>query len=416
MRGTRPCRIIEALKTAVYRESTCQERSIFYLIIVISVLSSSVIIPRLAGIVLLVSTYAVFILITFSRRGYFLIGPRYAFLALALLSSVMALNHVIGKVGDITHVLFPAITVFLLVANLFVIPHVIDSEYFAFITSRVSAVVVIVGLPMLVFGDISLLWFELENWPGTHQVYYFGDLHPLRSIYRGSQNNTAVLLFVGFLASIYQLVRKKTPVYAVLSVINGIGLYLTHSRGGIGVALIGFSLIFVYLTYGHEAVGVVTISGGMLFLAGILTYSSIFPGPSWFDVVNLNDRLEIWRGGYEAFSQKPALGYGVKETADIIEPYLPEDKRGQSIHNAYFRIFLYSGLAGGTVYLSFIFYSLFDNVFYEGTDILVFALAVAFAAHHFQGGAPLFGANFKSVSIGLTFGYLINSRYDFSEG
>ncbi|ACV47589.1 MULTISPECIES: O-antigen ligase family protein [Halomicrobium] len=408
--------MIETLESAVNRKSTRQERWIFYSIIVISVLSSSVILPRLAGIVLLVGTYAVFILITFSRRGYFLIGPHYAFFALALLSSLMVLNHVMGKVGDITHVLFPAVTVFLLVANLFVIPHVINSEYFAFITSRVSAVVVIVGLLMLVFGDISLLWFELQNWPGTDQVYYFGELHPLRSIYRGSQNNTAVLLFVGFLASIYQLVQEKTSVYIALSVINGVGLYLTHSRGGIGVALIGFSLIFLYLVYRYEAVGVVTISGGVLFLAGILTYSSIFPGPSWFDVVNLNDRQEIWRAGYKAFKQKPALGYGVKETADIIELYLPENKRGHSIHNAYFRIFLYTGFIGGITYMAFIFYSLIDTVFDDRINIFIFALAVAFAVHHFQGGAPLFGANFKSVSIGLTFGYLINGRYDFSEG
>jgi len=392
-------------------ESTLHERLMFYAILVASVLSSSVILPRVLGIVLLVGVYGVFLLIAFHRRGYAAAGPAYAFAFVVLLACIMVVNHTRGYFGGLTDLFFPLVTTFLVCANLFVLPHVVDAGYFLYGVNRLSAAVVVVGIPSIILGDLTVLWFTIENWPATREMHLLGWEHnPLRSIYSGSQNNTAVLLFVGVLAGANEFVRNRSYIPAILLMINGIGLYLTHSRGGIAVAVLGFGVLLSYWIAGRWFAGTLALVGGVAFFLGVLTHVGVLPGPSWLNLVNINDRSELWHGGYEAFRRRPGLGYGIVDTADVLKPYIPEDKKGLEMHGAYFRMFLYTGAMGGITYMLFILYSIADNLYFDGVDIAIFAIAVAFAVHHFQGGAPIFGANFKAVGPGLAFGYLLNSN------
>jgi hypothetical protein len=216
--------------------------------------------------------------------------------------------------------------------------------------ARVSAVIVLIGLPTLFVRQVPLGLIEVVSERGVT----LGPLewNALSSIFR-NPNTMSYLAMVGLIAGIGEYVRARTRLSLLLVVINGAGLFLSHSRGallGAGVALTVLALHRQLSWLGFQCVVVFTASLGVYAFAVLV---GSLPGPEVVRSADLSGRLVIWRGGFEAVLAHPLFGLGPGNTAVQIATFVAEPHSGLSPHNSYLRVFsVASSIFGLIIFLT----------------------------------------------------------------
>jgi hypothetical protein len=398
------------------------------LVILLSVFTSSSNIPSgLVGNVIAFSSYLFFVAVFISLYRTFKL-PRKPLLAFGLLHVLFVVGFARDITGLITHpplyvypvsdtqlILQTAEVVGYVVASItlvFLIPRVVQRDWFFVIVVAVSTFSILVGLPAYIIGDYSVFGVQVTTYTALEPFRQYGIRIPALASIWGDANAMSKITIAGLLGSHYLFSRERSAVYLLLLGLNGFGLFFANSRMGIIAVVITYSVYFVYLKFGTVAtvvyMGISGLAGAIFFLLIILGIGTETFVPSG----GFSGRIPLWRGSVATFFQHPFIGIGIHNVGETIAAYT--DASSLAPQNSHLRLFVAGGMLGGITYLWIVVSSTFRYIekIESRADLLTVCLLIAFILIQFTDTAHPFGVNKNALIFGVTLGYVIDRVYD----
>lgn len=340
--------------------------------------------------------YFIFLLIySYNQEWYFFTRRSYFVVFLALLSVIFFRTIFDPTTGDLVRlfVLFSFTAI-----NLFLLPRVVPFLDFLRITSRLAAILVLLGfIPFLGVGT-TFGFVDVSFW-GTFSE---SDINILTSVFT-NPNHLGSITMVGVIAAFEEYQTTRSHVAKVLFTTNLIGLFLSHYRTG-WIALIAVGGLFVVHTLGgREWTTIATISGLSFICIVLLMIFGVIPGPSALSETSLNNRRRLWTMSFHAFQERPIVGHGFTGTAELVG----------NPHNSYIRMFTAFGVIGGVLYIFFVLGTAISSVREAMTDtkFIIGALLVAFVIVQLMNQLTFIGISMRSSLIAISIGYYLSSRH-----
>lgn len=306
---------------------------------------------------------------------------------------------------------YPFYMGFVMVMNVLFVPTYVSRRTFLTATSLVGALVAALGIPAYVVGEYTILSFRVSLQGGVIDLPFLRVTALLESIFT-NPNGTGILLFVGLFAAVVELRERlgdagRGVVAAVggVALLNGLGLFLTHSRASWAAATIAIGVYLGYAAFGRESLPYIVGSGLLLVGVGLGLIST-----SLVDV-DPSGRFALWSAGGHAFvATLSPFGAGLVSSADLMAPYVAEPYVGTSAHNSYLTIALRTGVVGILGYFVLTVGSFVDAVFVRRRgDPAMIALVVAFAVHQLFEAYTLVQYSLGAVLAALAVGYLVTT-------
>ena len=328
---------------------------------------------------------------------------------------------------------FAAAAGFLLAMNLFVIPRYVSIEDFLWAASRISGVVVLLGLFAYVGGEYALFGLPVELWTTTFSPRLLPVEIPLLQSIFGNPNTLGILAFVGTVAALVEVHRvfgrlvdeadagapaagalqvriaPRLVLPAVLLLVNGLGLYLSHSRASMLAAGAASIAYLAYVGFGREVVPRAVAATVALIVVAL---AAIAAGVL---AIGSGGRFVLWSAGLEAFLRAPTLlGEGIVETGSVIEPYVTDPGRqGHAVHNSYLATAIRAGLVGAAAHLVLAVGSVVHALTADrAVRVAPIALGVGFALHLLFETYTLYQHDLGAVLASLAVGYVIAAIRD----
>lgn len=294
--------------------------------------------------------------------------------------------------------------------NLFFIPQVVTRRGFFAIIARISAALVVIGLPTLFVDSYTLLVVDVVSVRGESIPFTSAGRNVVSSIFL-NPNTMSYVTLLGFLTALGEFVETHRRVPAMLTVINGSGLYLAHGRSSMLAGVTGVCLFGLYVFGTKRTFRAGYILGGISGIYVIMAVFGYIPGPSFITDVNVTGRPVIWAGGVRAILEQPVFGYGAGETGEFMAPFISGKYSGFTPHNSYLRVFVETGVIGGIAYLLFVGQTLSSRLFGELTihELTTLVVCSAIAVSMIFRGYTLFGFSIASLIAAISFGYGIKS-------
>lgn len=185
---------------------------------------------------------------------------------------------------------------------------------------------------------VVLIWVSLIlviDFAGHIRLSGWGNFHATR------YSITAALLFAYSFGEFASAAGRRKQLLIVLLAI-GLGGVLLGTSTGTNISLAGGLIVLFILSSRHRryiliAVPVLILAIGWDSLLGI-----ILGGKTREQVVNLDHRIGIWEIGWDLFTKRPCLGYGLNVATR-------EYSQNLSSHNAYLESLLAGGILGAGV-------------------------------------------------------------------
>lgn len=349
--------------------------------------------------------------------------PAYAIISFIIIWGVYLLHSIIAPLGDSTvggtmvYIIQSAVCVFWL-------PQVIKWDQFTRVVSRVTAAVVLVGLPAAVVPSFfPLHQYTLGPFLITHASPPIGTfslpigeitIYPMKS-FLSNQNFVGMLVLIGAVTSLSEVQRgpRRNVVYFALCVL---GVLLAHARTTILALLVCVSLYAAFRLGGDTLLRLSTVLGvcGGVLLTGIVF--GVIPGPDFLRYLNLSGRRAVWAAVIEAFSQRPLIGYGRTATLDILEDlivgYPP-----RVTHNAYFWMLLQTGLIGSISFTYVVGRTILETArsLTDDRSVMIFILLIGVSTIMIFEDFILFGIRSSSLLAGMSLGYGLHTVIENSE-
>lgn len=230
---------------------------------------------------------------------------------------------------------------------LFIVPAVIPRERAFKVISILGAASVLISLPAVIWGEIAVAGYTLSQTVAQRSVFGLNYWAP-GSIY-DSRNYFRVLVAFGTICAAALFAHQRHQWIGGIFFLNVLGVVLTEGRAAILAVLIAVVLVGTYIRAGPRALANVTLIGIAVTFIGFAIGFSILPGPSMAIQSLLGQRAYDWLAGYQAFLDRPVLGWGIIEASTVTDAYHPGEFTG--IHTSYLRMFVISGIIGGISYL-----------------------------------------------------------------
>lgn len=386
-----------------------------FLLLLLTVLPYTTVFPNTPAYFLGLLAYIVFVVYAVSKQSK-LVAPKYAIASLSIIW-IIYLIHLTG-VTALSRELVMRVPIFVVITavNVFYLPYIINPKYFLSAVSRLSAIVVIIGLPTAFLGAYSLLGLEITAWqPNQPAISFDGiDLYTLKSIFQ-NPNPFGVLTFAGTITALYEFDRRSSMALMGILLINGLGVLLSRSRSAILAASIGTVLYVMYNKFSRHKFLVLSVMMGLVGTFSFLMMLGVMPSIIPFEI-DFTGRLELWEAGIEATINNPWIGLGPGERGELIRPFLDGPHTGANTHNSYLRVFVTAGLIGGVMYL-YLFgrtaLSHFLSIENKESAVM-FALLAAFMVSQVFEAYSVFGLSSNSVLVSLTLGYSLMLITSFS--
>ena len=209
-------------------------------------------------------------------------------------------------------------------------------------------IVVVVSLALLHYYQVinipSLEALQERQWDRideeTGQVLVLARLQST-GIY-GNPNDLSRILVVGILLSLYFLGDRRQgllrPLWFLPIALFGLGLHLTHSRGGLLSLLGGIAALF-YSRYGRTKTlifGAMVIPILLVVFGGRQTNFTMSEGTG-------QERIKLWNEGFMLLRGSPVFGIGMGQYAVNV---------GLVAHNSFVHCYVELGCIGGTFFFA----------------------------------------------------------------
>lgn len=313
---------------------------------------------------------------------------------------------------------------------LFIVPAVIPRERAFKTISILGAASVLISLPAVIWGEITVAGYTLSQTVGVQRSVAGLNYWAPGSIY-DSRNYFRVLVALGTVSAAALFAHQRRQWIGGIFLLDLLGVVLTEGRAAILAVLIAVLLVGTYIRAGPRALANITLVGIAVTLIGFAIGFGILPGPSMAIQSILDQRAYDWLAGYQAFLDRPILGWGILEASTVTDAYHPGDFTG--IHTSYLRAFVIGGIVGGLAYLVlsggalWLTYHairtsarqrqfdrirdhpLLDVTFDQNQEtvslLALYCLLVMSLVFQLFDGATIFGANLSSVLWALVIGY-----------
>lgn len=297
--------------------------------------------------------------------------------------------------------------------NIGFLPRMIEIEYFYASVSRVSALVVMVGLIPLLGGPQHIGGLDLTPWHGEFTIYNF-NVHPPTSIF-SNPNAFGIFALFGLISSIGEMVYRANPISYSISLICAFGLSLSHYRTA-WLALFAATILYISWEFGGIRGFTLILLGGVLTSAVALgIIFNVIPGPNAISSLDLNGRVQIWTAAYFTFWERPFFGFGFSSAHSAIQPRLENTSQfGRGFHNSYIRMFVVSGVIGGFSYVGLIVSSVaypLRRVTTRENILLVIFVTVGAIIQIFN-GLTILGLSLSSMLLSIVTGYALQEVID----
>lgn len=316
--------------------------------------------------------------------------------------------------GSITEDAFLRIPAFVLLTgiNLFYMPILVPRRVFFAVLSRLSAAVILFGIPTLFVDSYSLGIIEITRWRSTAPIPLTSASRNVVTSFFINPNTTTFLAMAGFVSSVGEYLDKRSNVVRWLIGLNGIGLVLANGRASIVGAVVGVGLLLTHHQFGKDVLSKVFLLGSGITVVCTLALLSPIRSLDVVSAIDLTGRRQLWRGGVQAVLNRPLFGYGAGDTGEIMAPYVTGPLSGYSPHNSYLRLFVETGIVGGSAFVYFVWRTLAGtlNSRLKSINVTTFSLGIAIAITMFFQGFSLFGISLLSVVAAITFGYGLRQR------
>lgn len=312
---------------------------------------------------------------------------------------------------------------------LFVIPAAVPRERAFTAIATLGAISILISLPAVIWGEITIAGYTLSQTVGTQRSVIGFNYWAPGSIY-DSRNYFRVLVALGTVCAAALFVHKQRQWIVGLFFLNILGVVLTEGRAAILTIFIVILLVAAYIYRGPRALAYVTLVGVGATFVGFAIAFGILPGPNMAIQSALGQRTYDWLAGYQAFLDRPVIGWGILGASNMTDAYHPGQFTG--IHTSYLRMFVIGGSVGGLTYLvlcgSAIWFTyhavrertqrsflsirnqsslsaVFDQNSETGFLLGMYCLVVMVLVFQLFDGATIFGANISSVLWALVIGY-----------
>ncbi len=285
--------------------------------------------------------------------------------------------------------------------TVFWIPSTLPHEQFVFAVTRIGGGLSILGL-LVSFGVVPP--FQSEELFGRPMfLAIFGpDIQVLTSIFNDS-NFAGEFLSVAAILGLIEGRSYDNHAGYVFAGLNLVALNFTYSRAGYIAALGGIAVFWL-------------LNRQYIITAAISTFSGIF-GLAVFQAsvvsnrnipIDVTGREYLWPATINATLQRPLVGWGPGDRAELIRPYLPSGATPNTPHNSFLRFFLTSGIVGGVLYIIFTLMTIiFPLVYHQSSQERLLPPVVAVVILQSFGGFSILGLGAISVLSAAISGYAL---------
>jgi O-antigen ligase len=327
--------------------------------------------------------------------------------------SIYLLSTIVSSVK--TGFRIDTVMIVVLCYNLLVLVYIAPkaTNYITFLhwISIIPAAIGGLGVISLVIGDFNLIGISISiSESGTSVL----GTSPIESIF-SNQNGLARVTGFGVVSSSILLFHKKRRLYVLSFLLCLITMLLTGSRSSVLLICVGLgTLIIIYI---NQELKYIPTTKTLIILAFSVTFVYIVgfflisPNILRLVPISLTGRIEIWIAMVELIKENYLMGTGYLTEVTQLRDLVPPRLQGLSPHNAYLKVFLHGGVAGGVAYLLFLFASFLsmnatNETFMESTMIsipLVFVLLQSIEQF------SIIGLYIESVIFALSIGYGIKA-------
>lgn len=268
--------------------------------------------------------------------------------------------------------------------GLVVLPQYVRTDQLLWALSRVSAAVVLVGLPVYVVGEYILFGLDIGFQDSYMVPVVEYRVRAARSVfYKGNAFATVVLPgLIAAIAEVHRLVREDRHVSGVLLPgillgINALGLAISFGRALWVITPMAIGIYVAYLV-DRRLIPVAVVGAFAYLFAGIyLVQSGVITIP-----VGWSTRAERWYPAFAAIWDTPSwVGAGLVDPGQFVTDYYPNDSTA-SPHNSYLSIWIRAGFLGLVAYLLLVGTGLVSGIRrFRDVDVAVLVIAVVFASH-----------------------------------
>jgi len=398
-----------------------------FLIIASIISSSHDISPGLAGNIIVFLCYIFFLGVFFYifRRFGLLKKPAIAFGILYMLFGIGFIRDATGMINFPSSYNYPAASVSTLVLTgdlvgyiigsftlLFILPQILNRDWFLRILVAISTLSIIIGLPAYVIEDYAIAGVNIDTYTALEPLRQYDIFIPALASFWGDANAMSKMAVAGLVGSHYLYTHRKSTFRILLIALNGFGLFLANSKMGLIAVIVSYSVYFVYVSLGKKVTTVyLAISGAV----GSIFFLMILAGIGTETIntkVGFSGRTELWEAAVFTFFRHPFIGVGIHNVGEVISAYTSVGSLAPQ--NSYLRIFVAGGVIGGMSYIGIIISAVFGYLqkSYSKGDILTLCLLISFLLIQFTDTADPFGINKNSLILTTTLGYMLKTTYN----
>lgn len=389
---------------------------LIYVLLGVTALPYTDFIPRLASYALALPVYAIFVLLWVTQDENSVRIPRFVLWSLSIIWGIYLLNMGFaifdGSLDIPILIRVPTFIVFTGL-NILIIPYLVSRRVFLTALSGFATVLVAIAIPTLILPQYGIGPIQIKQWGPTFELLPGTGImvHPIKSIFR-NPNTLSFIIAVGLVSAVSEYIQQRSRQSKVKVFVLASGLYMAHGRSAIGAAIIGIAILILATKCSptrFRQLVVLGISGGIFAFAILIGLISVpIPVPT----LNLQGRIELWEGSIRAVMQRPLLGYGPGDTGELIAPFV-DQLAGYNPHNSYLRMYVTTGVVGGTTYLFLLSKVVYDQLRSTITTdrVTLFTVCIVVTAIQVFAAYSIFGLSLNSVVTALAYGYGIQSLF-----
>lgn len=180
-------------------------------------------------------------------------------------------------------------------------------------------------------------------------------------------NLLGAVLNIGFILSLFFLVKQRTQKWIIITIIFALGIFSTFSRSAYLTICIPILIFGIFKL--RKLLMISIVVGALLFLL-VPQFNQRISGAFQIDKSS-SERIESWQKGLTVFYQKPLLGVGFNnirtafEENNLFKVFSPDGGHsGSGIDSSLILVLATTGVVGGVVYSSFwlvVLYKLFEK-------------------------------------------------------
>ncbi len=361
-------------------------------------------------------SYTALIIYIYSNRSFFLKGTKVAVFSLLIIFGTHILNilFLLASGNDpfspsirlSTYIIFTSI-------NLFIIPYQIEVGSFIKILSRLSALIALISIPTAIINSYTIAGFTIHayEWGFNLPTPLFSpdSIHPIQGPFN-QPNLLGFLTSVAFIASLGEFRENLSNRILIIPIgLNFIGAYLSGSRAAFYFSICGGILFILFTLSGIFSKRVISMSVFISSMGFTALYSGIVPQVNMASFLSLQGREVLWPAAVEAIKTKPITGFGPGDQIEHLKSFISSEEL-RSTHNSYLRMYLTTGIIGGTAYVVFTHHVIISSISNPHTRYsdTITTMILVIVLHQVFAGFAIFasvGISLYAIISAISFGY-----------